>query len=108
MHRLHWPTSLPPIAGMIAGVGVFVAVMLVTPPGFAGLPALAPGRPRGVESYAAAYALGAAASLALLTLLVVGAVLGGLSLLLARQTRRTVGPVPRSGSESFGSPRMNP
>jgi hypothetical protein len=53
---------------------VFCGVLLVTPPGFAAIGDVLLGPPRGPRAEAAAYALGAAASLALVALLGVWAV----------------------------------
>jgi hypothetical protein len=63
---------------------VFAAVLLTTPPGFRAISDILLGSPRGPSADAAAYALGAAGSLALLTLLVFGLMLGGLDLALRR------------------------
>jgi hypothetical protein len=76
-----WSWSVP----IAAAVAVFVAVLLTTPPGFRALADILLGTPRGPSADAAAYALGAAGSLALLTLLVLGAVLGSLDLALHRK-----------------------
>jgi len=65
----------PPIVAILASLGVFVGVLLVTPPGLVAVPTLVLGSARGVQAQAAAYAAGAAAALALVTLL-------GLALLL--------------------------
>ena len=63
---------------------VFAAVLLTTPPGFRAISDILFGSPRGPSADAAAYALGAAGSLALLTLLALGVVLGALDLALRR------------------------
>ena len=68
---------LVPIVG--AGL-VFTAVLLTTPPGFEAISDILFGLPRGPNADAAAYALGAAGSLALLTLLALGLVLGAIDL----------------------------
>lgn len=57
-----WPIPL------LAGAAVFSYVLLTTPPGFRALADVLFGSPRGINADAAAYALGAAASLALLAL----------------------------------------
>jgi hypothetical protein len=58
--------------------------LLTTPPGFRAISDILLGSPRGPSADAAAYALGAAGSLALLTLLILGVVLGALDLALRR------------------------
>jgi hypothetical protein len=59
----------PPMFALLSAVAVFVGVLLTTPPGLVApfMLLLAPGDPR---SLAAAYATGAAASLSLVTLVV--------------------------------------
>lgn len=59
-------TWITPLIG--AGV-VFAYVLVTTPPGFRAIPDVLLNSPRGANADAAAYALGAAASLALVTLL---------------------------------------
>ena len=66
-----WPALL---AVLIAAL-VFAGVLLVTPPGFAAFVDLLIGPARGARGLAAAYALGAAASLALVSLLLVALLL---------------------------------
>jgi hypothetical protein len=56
-----------------AAVAVFSGVLLATPPGFASIGDVLFGSVRGPNAEAAAYALGAAAGLALVTLLLVAA-----------------------------------
>ena len=63
---------------------VFAAVLLSTPPGFRAISDILLGSPRGPSADAAAYALGAAGSLALLTLLLLGLVLGAIDLAVRR------------------------
>ncbi len=58
-----WPIPL------LAAAAVFTFVLLTTPPGFGAIPDVLFSSPRGLNADAAAYALGAAASLALLALL---------------------------------------
>lgn len=65
----------PELVALLVAALVFSAVLLVTPPGFAAFPDLLIGTARGARGLAAAYALGAAASLALVSLLVVAALL---------------------------------
>ena len=79
-----WSWSVPIVA---AGV-VFAAVLLTTPPGFRALSDIVLGSPRGPSADAAAYALGAAGSLALLTLVVVAVLLGTLDLALHHRHRQ--------------------
>jgi hypothetical protein len=80
MFRSTWSWLVP-----IAGAGmVFAAVLLTTPPGFRAISDILLGSPRGPSADAAAYAVGAAASLALLTLLVLGLVLGVIDLAFRR------------------------
>lgn len=67
-----WSWSVPIAAAAV----VFAAVLLTTPPGFRAISDILLGSPRGPSADAAAYALGAAGSLALFTLLVLGLVLG--------------------------------
>ena len=55
-------------------------MLLTTPPGFEAISDILFGLPRGPNADAAAYALGAAGSLALLTLLLLGLVLGAIDL----------------------------
>jgi len=80
MFRSVW-SWLVPIA---CAAAVFAAVLLTTPPGFRALSDVVLGSPRGPSADAAAYALGAAGSLALLTLLVVGLVSGAIDLAMHR------------------------
>lgn len=70
-----------PLAGAAA---VFAFVLLTTPPGFLAIRDMLLVSGRGPVADAAAYALGAAATLALVTLLVLAGVCGGLALLLRR------------------------
>jgi hypothetical protein len=72
---------------LVGAALVFSAVLLTTPPGFKALADLVITAGAGPTSDAAAYAVAAAASLALVTLLVLGAACGGLDLLL-RKARR--------------------
>jgi hypothetical protein len=73
-----WSWSVPIVAAAV----VFAAVLLTTPPGFRALSDIVLGSPRGPSADAAAYALGAAGSLALVTLVVVGVLLGTVDLAL--------------------------
>jgi len=72
---------LVPILGAAA---VFAAVLLTTPPGFSAIGDIVLGSARGPSADAAAYALGAAGSLALLTLLGLALVLGLVDLAIRR------------------------
>src|SRR5262245_21306534 len=56
------------LAPLVAALLVFVGVLLLTPPGFASIVEVVLGTTRGARAEAGAYALGAAASLALLAL----------------------------------------
>jgi hypothetical protein len=58
---------------LVAAGAVFVGVLLSTPPGLVSLPDLVLGPARGARGAAEAYAVGAAASLSLLTLAVTSA-----------------------------------
>ena len=65
---------LVPLVGALA---VFCGVLLITPPGFRTITDVLFGSPRGPNADAAAFALGAAASLALVALLVLTALCFG-------------------------------
>jgi hypothetical protein len=65
------------VVPLVAAAGVFASVLWTTPPGFGVIPQVLADSPRGPNADAAAYALGAAASLALVTLLLVCAACGG-------------------------------
>jgi hypothetical protein len=62
------------VVPLVGAAAVFIAVLLATPPGFAGLGEVLAGTARGPSAEGAAYAVGAAASLALVTLLALAAV----------------------------------
>ena len=64
-----------PLVSLLAATAVFVLVLSCTPPGFASLPELLIGPARGARGAAEAFAVGAAATLALATLLLVAGVL---------------------------------
>jgi len=70
-----------PLAGAAA---VFAFVLLTTPPGFSAISDVIFVPPRGPVADAAAYALGAAASLALIALLVLAAACGLVALFVRR------------------------
>ena len=74
---------------MLGSAAVFGGVLLTTPPGFRALTDAASGAARGPNADAAAYALGAAASLALVALLVLGAVSYGITFLIRRLALNT-------------------
>jgi hypothetical protein len=67
---------LGPLVTLLAAAGVFLGVLLGTPPGPVSLPELLLGPARGARGAAEAYAVGAAASLSLLTLLVIAGLFG--------------------------------
>ena len=75
-----WRTLVP----LLITAAVFCAVLLSTPPGFGSLSDVLIGTARGPNAEAAAYALGAAASLALLALLASAAVCFVIDLLRSR------------------------
>jgi Mn2+/Fe2+ NRAMP family transporter len=74
---------------LVAATVVFCAVLLTTPPGFGAVGDVILFAPRGPSADAAAYALGAAASLALVTLLVLAVACGGLELALRKRFGRS-------------------
>ena len=80
MFRARWSWIVP----LVACAAVFSGVLMTTPPGFAALGDTLFGAPRGVAADAAAYALGAAASLALVALLGVAVACAGCELALRR------------------------
>jgi hypothetical protein len=69
---------------LVAAAAVFAGVLLTTPPGFRSIADVLLGSPRGANADAAAYALGSAGSLALVTLVVLGAILGGIEFVIRR------------------------
>jgi hypothetical protein len=69
---------------LLAAALVFTFVLLSTPPGFAAIGDVLFGSPRGPTAEGAAYALGAAASLALVALIGVGATCAVIELLRRR------------------------
>ena len=66
---------------------VFVAVLVTTPPGLGAIGAVLFGSPRGATADAAAYAIGAAASLGLLALVVLAVVTRTIEALAGRRAR---------------------
>ena len=87
------------VVPLAATAAVFAGVLVTTPPGFRSLYDLALGTVRGPSADAALYAVGAAASLALVALVVLAAVFGALDWLLHRT------PHPDPLPEVEGVPR---
>jgi Mn2+/Fe2+ NRAMP family transporter len=77
MFRARWSWIVP----LVGAALVFGAVLLTTPPGFGAIRDVILVAPSGPSADAAAYALGAAASLALVTLVVLSLACGGVDLL---------------------------
>ena len=75
---------LVPVVG--AGL-VFASVLVTTPPGFGAIGTVVFGSPRGATADAAAYAIGAAASLALVALLALAALSCAIEVLAGRRAR---------------------
>jgi Mn2+/Fe2+ NRAMP family transporter len=75
------------VGPLVGALVVFAAVLAVTPPGFGAIQEVVFGSPRGPSADAAAYVLGAAGSLALLTLLVLAAVAIGIEFVLRLRNR---------------------
>ena len=80
MFGARWSWVVP----LLVALGVFVAVLLTTPPGFQAISDVLLGEPRGANADAAAYALSAAGSLALLALVALALMLGILDLVVRR------------------------
>jgi hypothetical protein len=78
--RRLWAWIIP----LVGAVAVFTFVLLTTPPGFRSIPEVLFSPPHGLSGDASAYALGAAASLALVCLVALGAVCLGLEVALER------------------------
>jgi hypothetical protein len=74
-------SKVAPLVAVAAGAVVFVLVLLSTPPGLVAIPDAVRFPPNDPRSLSAAYTAGAAASLAIVTMLVVGLVLAVGSLL---------------------------
>jgi hypothetical protein len=70
---------------LAAALAVLVFVLATTPPGFAAIPDVLLGTARGITADASAYAVGAAASLALVALLGVALLCAGLDIALQRR-----------------------
>ena len=83
MFAARW-SWIVPLAGAAL---VFAGVLASTPPGFGAIGDLVFIAPRGPAGDAAAYALGAAASLALVVLIALGVACGVLDLLLRKLPR---------------------
>jgi len=75
------------ISPLVGAVVVFVLVLLRTPPGFEAISQLVFNTPRGPSADAVAYVLGAAGSLALVTLGVLAAVSVGIEFALRLRRR---------------------
>jgi hypothetical protein len=73
------------VGPLVGAAVVFVAVLWTTPPGFGAIAAVVLGSPRGTTADSAAYVLGAAGSLALVTLLVLALVSIGIEFALRRR-----------------------
>jgi hypothetical protein len=73
-----WPIPL------LGAAAVFAYVLLTTPPGLRAIPDVLLSSPRGVNADAAAYALGAASSLALLVLLGLAVIVVGVEIAMRR------------------------
>ena len=80
MFAARW-SWLVPLAGAAI---VFAAVLVTTPPGFRAVSDVLVGSPRGPNADAAAYALGAAASLGLVTLMLIAAISAGIDFVIKR------------------------
>jgi hypothetical protein len=73
------------LAPLVGAAAVFVGVLWTTPPGFGAIGAVVLGSPRGAAADAAAYALGAAGSLALVALVCLALVCGGIDFAVRRR-----------------------
>jgi hypothetical protein len=80
MFASRWSWGVP----LVGAAVVFASVLLMTPPGLRAITDVVLGSPRGANADAAAYALGSAGSLALLTLLGLAAILGGIDFVIKR------------------------
>jgi hypothetical protein len=88
MFRSVWSWAIP----LVLGVAIFTLVLATTPPGGRALFDVMFGTPRGTAADAAAYAIGAAASLAFAVVLFSALLLVAIDFLLARRHR---GQTPR-------------
>jgi hypothetical protein len=75
------------VGPVVAAAIVFVAVLWTTPPGFGAIADIVFGTPRGTSADSAAYVLGSAGSLALITLLVLTLVSIGIGCALRLRNR---------------------
>jgi hypothetical protein len=82
------PLSWTWIVPLLVTLGVFSGVLLTTPPGFGAISDVLFGLPRGPNAEGAAYALGAAGSLACVSLVVSAAVCASIDTALQRSGRR--------------------
>ena len=80
MFRSTWSWLVP----LLIAAAVFSMVLLTTPPGFVAIPQVLFAPSRGPTTDAAAYALGAASALSLVTLVLLAVLCGALDLLLNR------------------------
>jgi hypothetical protein len=80
-----FPSPWTWVAPLLGAVGVFGAVLWTTPPGFGAIAVVVFGTPRGTNADSAAYVLGSAASLALITLVVLATVAIGIDFALRRR-----------------------
>ena len=80
MFEATWSWVIP----LLGAALVFTLVLLTTPPGFGAISDVVLGSPRGASAESAAYALGSAGSLALMVLVVLAVVCGGIDLALRR------------------------
>lgn len=83
MFRGVWSWLVPLVGAALA----FASVLLTTPPGFGAIGTVLFGSPRGAIADAAAYAIGSAASLALVALLVLAALAYTIEALAGRRVR---------------------
>ena len=75
------------VGPLVGAAVVFVVVLWTTPPGFGAIAAVVFGSPRGTTADSAAYVLGSASSLALVTLLVLALVSIGIEFALRLRHR---------------------
>jgi hypothetical protein len=79
--RAAWTWAVP----LLGAAAVFGAILVSTPPGFASIPQVAFFAARGAPSDAAAYALGAASALALVTLVLLAVACAAIELVMRRR-----------------------
>jgi hypothetical protein len=75
------------VAPLVGAAIVFAAVLWVTPPGFGAIVEVVLGSPRGPNADAAAYVLGSAGTLALVTLLVLALMSIGIEFVLRLRSK---------------------